>query len=224
MKRLRIGRKKHNYTHPEKPRYAATNLAPSNRNFRGTLKVITYNIKLSRKTDKALELLASHEDLVDVDVICLQEMDPDGVKLIAHALQYNYVYYPAILHPRSSKDFGNAILSKWPILADQKIILPKVSAGRLQRIAVYAILLINHVKVSVVCLHMNVYTRHTQRRVPIDHVLATIDPSIDCCIIAGDFNTFTKTNCKAIAEPFEEQHFHHVTGKMGSTYKYWYLL
>jgi len=192
--------------------------------FDGTIKVITYNIKLSRKFEKATHLLANHDDLNDADIICLQEMDPTGVKHIAHALKYNYVYYPAILHPRSEKDFGNAILSKWPIVADQKIILPKVGTGRLQRIAVYATILANRTKIAIVCVHMKVFANRLARRIPIDRILASIDPSVTHCIVAGDFNTFTKLNCKAIFEPFRETNFQLVTNAVGSTYKYWYLL
>lgn len=224
MKRLRVGRKKHNYTHPDKPRYASLNALEEKRRFNGSIKIVTYNIKLSKKIDKATALLDQHDDLNGADIICLQEMDPAGVKHIANTLKYNYVYYPAILHPRSEKDFGNAILSKWPIVSDQKIILPKVGTGRLQRIAVDAVIVINNVKISVVCVHMKVYASRLARRIPIDHILTAIDPSITHCIIAGDFNTFTKSNCKAIFEPFKEANFQLVTEQLGSTYKYWYLL
>lgn len=224
MKRLKVGHIKHNYTHPHKPRYASFNANTEKRKFDGTIKVITYNIKLSKKIDKATTLLAQHDDLNDADIVCLQEMDPSGVKQIANAMNYHYVYYPAILHPRSEKDFGNAILSKWPIISDQKIILPKVGRGRLQRIAVYATISIDNFKVSVVCVHMKVFASRLQRRVPIDHILASIDPSIDHCIVAGDFNTFTKANCKAIFEPFHEARYQLVTDAVGSTYNYWYLL
>lgn len=224
MKRLRVGRKKHNYTHPNKPRYASLNAITEKRAFNGTIRVITYNIKLSKKIDKATQLLAQHDDLNGADIICLQEMDPAGVKQIANTLKYNYVYYPAILHPRSEKDFGNAILSKWPIISDQKIILPKVGTGRLQRIAVYATILINSIKISVACIHMKIFAGRLQRRIPIDHVLASLDPAINHCIVAGDFNTFTKSNCEAIFEPFHEADFQLVTDAVGSTYNYWYLL
>ena len=105
MKQLRIGTKKHNYTHPEKPRYASLNAIAHKQKFSGTLKVITYNIKLSRKIDKALKLLSGHDELKDADIICLQEMDHLGIQLIAKSLGYNYIYYPAILHPRSTKEF-----------------------------------------------------------------------------------------------------------------------
>ena len=224
MKHLNVGRKKHNYTHPNKPRYVSLNGTFKNRKFDGIIKVITYNIKLSKKIDKAAQLLAQHDDLNDADIICLQEMDPAGVKHLARALKYNYVYYPAILHPRSEKDFGNAILSKWPIVSDQKIILPKVGGGRLQRIAVHATILVNRKKIAVVCVHMKIFAGKHQRRIPIDHILASIDPAVTRCIVAGDFNTFTKSNCKAIFEPFQERNFRLVTDAVGSTYKYWYLL
>ncbi len=224
MKYLRVGRKKHNYTHPEKPRYASLNTLSEKRKFDGTIKVITYNIKLSKKIDKATQLLAQHNDLNNADIICLQEMDPAGVKHIALACKYNYVYYPAILHPRSEKDFGNAILSKWPIVADEKIILPKVGTGGLQRIAVYATILANRTKIAVVCVHMKIFASRLKRLIPIDHILSSIDPSVTHCIVAGDFNTFTKSNCKAIFEPFKEANFRLVTDAVGSTYKYWYLL
>jgi endonuclease/exonuclease/phosphatase family metal-dependent hydrolase len=71
---------------------------------------------------------------------------------------------------------------------------------------------------------MKVFASRLQRRVPIDHILASIDPSIDHCIVAGDFNTFTKANCKAIFEPFHEARYQLVTDAVGSTYNYWYLL
>jgi len=63
MKRLRVGRKKHNYTNPDKPRYASLNTILERRKFDGIIKVITYNIKLSRKINKATQLLAEHDDL-----------------------------------------------------------------------------------------------------------------------------------------------------------------
>lgn len=40
------------------------------------------------------------------------------------ALGMSWVYYPAIFRHRSDKDFGNAVLSRWPIIADKKIVLP----------------------------------------------------------------------------------------------------
>lgn len=224
MKHFRIGKNWHNYSHPREPRYASSlNTGKSKIPSSKTIKVVTYNIKLSKKTHKALDLMA-HDDLDNADIICLQEMDPDGVKLIANALQYNYVYYPAIFHPRSNKDFGNAILTKWPIIHDQKIILPQLGTGNLQRIAVSATILIYNTKIIVFCVHMKVFVRRHERRVPIDRIIETIEPSIKHCIIAGDFNTFSNSNCRAMLEPLKEANFQQATDQIGWTYKHWYLL
>lgn len=223
MNHFRIGKKHHNYIHPCEPRYASLDTAAHKPRPNGTVKVITYNIRLSKNTHKALDLLAGHDDLNNADIICLQEMDPSGVEFIAHTLKYNYVYYPAILHPRSSKDFGNAVLSKWPIIEDQKVILPKLGRGKLQRIAVNTTLSINNTRVAVVCVHLEVFTHRHLRRVPIDCIIHSIEPSIKHCIIAGDFNTFSKSNYQAILEPFQEADFQHATEALEWTYKYWYL-
>lgn len=224
MKQLRIGKKNHNYTHPHKPRYASLNHVASAKEFSGSLRVITYNIKLSKKTDKAIQLIAQHEDLMNADIICLQEMDPHGVQLMSHKLGYNYVYYPAILHPRSAKDFGNAILSRWPIIHDEKIILPKLGSGHLQRIAVYATILVGSFRVAVICVHMKMFAKRLHRQMSVGHITASIDPEAQYCIVAGDFNTFSKDNCMAVFESFHEAHFQLVTESVGKTYKYWYLL
>jgi endonuclease/exonuclease/phosphatase family metal-dependent hydrolase len=224
MKRLRIGQHHHNYIHPHQPRYASLDTAVLDTAPKDTVKVVTYNIKLSKNTGQALELLAGCHELDNADIICLQEMDPQGVKLIADTLKYNFVYYPAILHPRNNKDFGNAILSKWPVLSDQKIILPKLGTGKLQRIAVSATLLINQTKVNVFCVHMEMFTPGYRRRIPIDRMIGSIDPSVKHAIIAGDFNTFSRSNCRTILKPFKEADFQLATGRIGWTYKYWYLL
>ena len=224
MKRFRIGRSYHNYIHPREPRYVSLNATHQKQSFSGIIKVITYNIKLSRKTHKALKLLTEHNELNNADIICLQEMDPHGVDLIARKLNYNFVYYPAILHPRNDKDFGNAVLSKWPILNDEKIILPKLGGGKLQRIAVSATLSINNIKVMVFSVHMKVFVRHFQRRIPIDRIIGAIEPSVEHCIIAGDFNTFSRSNRRAILKPFNEANFQFATNNIGWTYKHWYLL
>ena len=224
MKHFRNGKHYHNYVHSCKPRYASLDTEKNRTEIKETIKVVTYNIKLAKNTRQALKLLNSHHDLGNADIICLQEMDHQGVKLIADSLKYNFVYYPAILHPRHDKDFGNAILSKWPIISDQKIILPKLGTGKLQRIAVSATLLINSTKVTVFCVHMKLFVRSYQRRIPIDRMIDSIDPSVKHSIIAGDFNTFSKSNCQAILKPFKEADFQLATDAVGWTYKHWYLL
>jgi len=224
MRHIKIGRHKHNYKHPREPRYISHHPPSPIREFKGTLRVISYNIKHSRKIHKAIELLSNHAELDNADIICLQEMTPIGVKRIAETLHYNYIYYPAILHPRIEDDFGNAILSKWPICDDEKIILPQLGRGPLQRIAVKATLKIEHTQVTVFSVHMKVFVWQHLRRVPIDIMLNSLEPDTKHCIVAGDFNTFSQSSCQTILEPFQTSGFQLATEKIGWTYKHWYLL
>ena len=92
---------------------------PENTAAKETIAVVSYNIKLA----EAIDDLSGMSELRDADILLLQEMDHEGTESIASALRYNYVYYPASIH-KTGKDFGNAILSRWPIHSHRKIILP----------------------------------------------------------------------------------------------------
>jgi endonuclease/exonuclease/phosphatase family metal-dependent hydrolase len=59
--------------------------------------------------------------------VLLQEMDPEGTDALAASLRMQYVYYPASVHPKTRRHFGNAVLSRWPIVSDRKIVLPHAS-------------------------------------------------------------------------------------------------
>jgi endonuclease/exonuclease/phosphatase family metal-dependent hydrolase len=89
----------------------------------GNLRVVTFNVAYARKITEAVAALRA-EPLGGADVIVLQEMDAPGTASIAQALGLNYVYYPASRHPKTGRDFGNAILSPWPIEASRKVLLP----------------------------------------------------------------------------------------------------
>ena len=82
-------------------------------------------------------------------------MDAPGTERIATALGMAWVYYPAILHLRTKRDFGNAVLSRWPIEGDAKIELPHRSryAGT-QRIATAATVRVGRRLVRVYSTHL----------------------------------------------------------------------
>ncbi|VAX37347.1 hypothetical protein MNBD_UNCLBAC01-884 [hydrothermal vent metagenome] len=214
-----------NYTHGSVPRYAQSNINfLKNKFLKKSLKVISYNIEFAQKVPEAIELLRGHDDLNGADIILLQEMDLKGVKCIANALQYNYVYYPAVIHPMHEKDFGNAILSKWPIVEDQKIIFSNKKAKSLQRIAVGATVQIGNKKVLVFSLHLAIFECTNTRKKHLDLIFKNISPDIDCCIIGGDFNTFTKKGIREIRSCFNNFDFKLATKKITWTNRYWYLL
>ena len=94
------------------------------------LRIVSFNIKLSRRVDGAIEVLR-HDSLKGADVLSLQEMDEVGVERIARALRLNYAYYPSSIHPIDDKYYGPALLSRWPIERSWKVILPH--EGRIWR-------------------------------------------------------------------------------------------
>jgi endonuclease/exonuclease/phosphatase family metal-dependent hydrolase len=138
------------------PRYAAPPPAEAAQRPRGdTLRLATFNIAYARRVDAATRLLGSDPALRGADVLLLQEMDAAGTRRIAEALGMGYVYYPAIVHQRTHRNFGNAVLSRWPIVEDAKIILPHRSryAGT-QRIAVAATVRVGGTPVRVYSVHL----------------------------------------------------------------------
>jgi endonuclease/exonuclease/phosphatase family metal-dependent hydrolase len=153
-----IGCRSYNYQSPLGPRYAAT--VPrlpraAGRNGLGTIRVVTFNIQYARYIDRAIALLESSAALRNADIIALQEMDAPGTRRIAEALGMSYVYYPATVGRKTGRDFGNAILSRWPIMADQKVVLPHLARfDRAERIATAATILVNQVPLRVYSVHL----------------------------------------------------------------------
>ncbi|HYN80492.1 MAG TPA: endonuclease/exonuclease/phosphatase family protein [Gemmatimonadaceae bacterium] len=131
-----------NYPDTEGPRYAGRPaIDRPGRPAKGdTVRVVSFNIAFGRRADSAIALLKSNPALRDADVILLQEMDARSTRRVADALGFWYVYYPAIFSMRTQRDFGNAVLSRWPIVEDRKIVLPHVSRyARTHRTAIAAI-------------------------------------------------------------------------------------
>jgi endonuclease/exonuclease/phosphatase family metal-dependent hydrolase len=137
-----------NYTNPEGPRYAG--VAPITSGDTTRLKVVSFNVEFSEHIDSAIALLETNPALRGADVILLQEMNEKATQRIAAALGLGYIFYPAIYHYRTHQLFGNAILSRWPILEDRKIVLPHVARFvRTQRIATAATIRVGSLRVRV---------------------------------------------------------------------------
>jgi endonuclease/exonuclease/phosphatase family metal-dependent hydrolase len=145
-----------NYSSPWGPRYAGSAVAPRLWGAETTtLRLVTFNVQFARQIDSALALLESAESLAGADIIMLQEMDAPGTSRIAAALGMSYVYYPATQRSATSRDFGNAILSRWPISDDKKIILPHLGRfAKTLRTATAATIAVAGVPVRVYSVHL----------------------------------------------------------------------
>ena len=183
-----------NYQSPSGPRYAAdlpgasvttAPVVPS------ALRVVTYNVQYARHVDRAIAVLTSRLPLRDADIVTLQEMDAPGTEQIARALGMAYVYYPAGIHPKTGRELGNAILSRWPIVQDMKLVLPHL--GRMRhagRIATAATLLIGDLTVRVYSLHLGTPAdiMPEERRDQVRAVLADA-AHYDRVVVGGDMNS-----------------------------------
>jgi endonuclease/exonuclease/phosphatase family metal-dependent hydrolase len=145
-----------NYTSPEGPRYAGSPATAAGRPTDTTrIKVVSFNVEFSMQVDSAIVLLANDSALRDASIILLQEMNEKATQRIAESLGFWYVYYPAIYHYRTNQLIGNAVLSRWPIVEDRKIVLPHVArfAGT-QRTATAATILVGSHRVRVYSTHL----------------------------------------------------------------------
>jgi endonuclease/exonuclease/phosphatase family metal-dependent hydrolase len=201
-----------NFSDPGGPRFAACCAAGPER---VELRVVTFNIEHAREIEGAIQLFHSSSPVRDPDFVMLQEMDEDGVRRIAAALSLgNYVYYPATISRTRGRNFGNAILSRWPLEEDAKLILPHHALfdGK-QRIAVRATARIGERRVRLYSLHLATVIEQLPgaRR---DQALAVVndaDTSGDPVIIAGD------TNAPGLWKVFDGRGYRCVSRDLGGT-------
>ncbi len=190
--------------------------------FSGTIKVVSYNISFAKNIDPAIYELSEFDDLKDADIILLQEMDETGTEAIAQALGYNFVYYPASIHNRHDKNFGNAILAKWPIHASEKIILPHKSPRNQEiRIAVKAVVTIDGLEILTYSVHTETFWLGPEKRdAQIDTLVKSIDPGYQYIVVGGDFNTLTPGSIKELEESFSGIGMERATQGVGYTAQY----
>jgi endonuclease/exonuclease/phosphatase family metal-dependent hydrolase len=199
-----------NYTDPAGPRFAGTSDVEPVAAWTGphveaaaasvalarvptpdSLRVVTFNVKYAQQTELAIELLQTSPELRKADIVMLQEMNEDAAAETAAALGMNYVYYPAVLHPVPKKNFGNALLSRWPITDDEKLILPSRSMSRGgQRAAVVATVLVGSERVRVYAVHLSTILEvwFTGQTYQIQALLESAK-GYDRVIMAGDMNS-----------------------------------
>ncbi len=190
-----------NYTDASGPRYGGDFRAEQPA-ARSGLKVVSFNIEFARRSAEAAQDLQADQRLAQADFVLLQEMTPEGSEIIARALSMSYVYYPA--SQNEGGDFGQAILSRWELLSDSKLILPFVDPvnGR-QRIAVFADALVGTTTVSVASIHNLTPVAGPAARLAQAEAAIEFVGRAPYAIIGGDFNTGDPGAEDATIETFE---------------------
>jgi endonuclease/exonuclease/phosphatase family metal-dependent hydrolase len=147
-------------------------------------------------------------------VVALQEMKEDAVERIARALGFDYVYYPSAFHPSAKGNFGNAVLSRWPIVEDYKLILPHRSRWRkLQRAATAAVVEMPGRRVRVYSVHLETPfgISHQQREDQAGAIIEDAARHSEPTVVAGDFNS------RWVGDDFERAGFCWATRELGNT-------
>lgn len=208
-----------NYLEPDGPRYSGDYAADSGAMSElPKLEVVTFNIKFGDEYELAAEELAHNPKLSAADILLLQEMDAPRTDAIARRLQLNYVYYPGSVH-ENGRDFGNAVLSRWPIVSDKKLLLPhrNPTDGR-ARIAVRA-------NVASPLGEIEAYSVHTETpwlgpRARLEQAGAVLDDARSselALVIGGDFNTSDPGALDETVSLFESHGFTWASADSGAT-------
>jgi endonuclease/exonuclease/phosphatase family metal-dependent hydrolase len=180
-----------NYPEPNAPRYAgaAAVLAPTGTG--DTLRVVSFNVEYAEQMASAIQVLRTRRELRDADVVLLQEMTAVSAKTAAEGLGMRYVYYPAIYNRVIRHDIGNAVLSRWPIVDDAKVILPSQSRyAKTQRIATRVSVRVGDQLVRVYSTHLGTALDlgREGRAAQIQAIIADAGAS-DRVVIGGDMNS-----------------------------------
>jgi endonuclease/exonuclease/phosphatase family metal-dependent hydrolase len=207
-----------NYLEKNSPSFSR-NYAVENSGLVDAITVISYNIWFGLKPERAISELKEFQSRHPLDILLLQEMDDVSTEKIAHELQLNYVYYPAAIEPTYHKNFGNAILSRWPVLDPQKLILPHRSfSNRMNRTATSATLRIRDVDVRVYSIHTeSIFTLLRFREDQYEAILKDFGPDTERVIIGGDFNSFTEPDVQNIERIFRQAGFLRASATSGHT-------
>jgi len=165
---------------------------------KSVLRIMCYNIRHGRGMDDVVHLERTGNVIKEwkPDLVALQEVDnntqrtnkTDQAKLLAEQLKMHYVFGKAI--PYQGGEYGLAILSRFPILEHQMILLPP-EIQQEQRGVLIARIGVPDAKGKVIrfaSTHLSVVS-HEERAIQIEKIDSLLSEGSEPVIVAGDFNT-----------------------------------
>ncbi len=175
------------------------------------LRIVTYNLQFCQKIEQVLEELRADPQLGQADVVLLQEVvgavggADNGAFYLAQELGLYALYAPAMVHPSVDQDFGNAILSRWPIEQAKKIILPHAHLiWGTHRQALFGSILHPQRRFDVVSVHLETMLGGTSKRIDqMEKILLELS-SDRPVVVSGDWNTFSPAEREALSEAAEQ--------------------
>lgn len=209
------------YPHPDEPIWYSNEIASSLKSPKDKLSVVTFNIEKSENIDLAIHELTTNFQFSDPDILLLQEVDETSVFEFAKKFHLNYIYYPIAIHRKAKNNFGNAILSKYPITKPSKLILPHKTPTKRIRNATNCILEIGSYKLLVYSIHNEtIIMSQTKRMEQVDAIIQDIKSrKVEHIIVGGDFNSGIPRDLREIVFKFKSLNFSWPTKEIGGTSK-----
>jgi len=210
--------KARNYTEPDAPRHETR--YGSAREPGSTFRVVSFNLKFAEKVDEAIAMFRETPELEDPDLLALQEMDGPGTEEIARALGMNSIFFPGAVHPKTGRDFGNALLSPWPLEDVRKLILPGQSRFTgLKRTATVGTVRVGDRRILAYSVHLEtpLHLGGKGRRAQAQAIVDDARSSPRAVVVAGDFNS------RGLSQPFEDAGYLWLTRNLRDTSLWWEL-
>lgn len=207
-----------NYLHPEAPVYTGT-YAPEPAPSDDRVIVVTYNLQYGEEAAEAVEEFRADEHLAIADLVLLQEVDQESTEFFARSLGYDYVYYPASIHPKTGRNMGNAVLSRAPLEEKEKLLLPHTSPFNGQRrIATRAETTLEGIDLAASSVHLETQLLSAEERRDQMGAVAAADAGAGPAVVAGDLNTAPGGDLSLIAEPLAAIGFTRASAGAGDTW------
>lgn len=185
-----------------------------------TLRVITWNIEFAHHTLRAIRAIET--GCGDADIVLLQEMDERGTAEIAGHLDLNYAYVALSVHPQSDRNFGNAILSPWPLADAEVTQLPYVAPFQGQPRAILGVT-VRHPSSEVRAYSVHTETpvlSHRRRLRQFVAIGETVARRADVpVVLGGDFNTASTRSVRAVATELEGSSLRRINAEAGPTFR-----
>jgi endonuclease/exonuclease/phosphatase family metal-dependent hydrolase len=184
-----------------------------------SLIIVSYNIEYALESELAAAELLAHPQLQQVDILLLQEMDPQGSEYLARELGMDYVHAPAYVHPRHGRRYGTTVLSRWPITDFRSVVLPHPNPfSSNHRRAAAADVQLGPRRLRVVSVHLSTLVIPLEDRLEQVDVLCDSLAQVDFpIIIGGDFNTVSTEGRREVRQHMRHCGFRQVRLPEGQT-------
>ena len=186
------------------------------------MRVVSWNIQYGIEAATAASEIADSDDMRDFDVLLLQEMDEPGTATVAEAFGANYTYATTGLHANTGRDFGNAVVTRWPIRRTAEIPLPhRASVNGQARSATHAVVGVGDHDVSCYSVHTEIPLLSLARRI---EQFAAVAQDVgwqpfELAVVGGDFNTVTARGVRALADTLRSVGLEKVSSTTAPSYR-----